>query len=197
MQRRLTSSPCPEVAHFREVFAHPVDPIDFGVPISCTMHYPVAERGQRRHWVYEISYARRRETHTFSLPCPSLPIEMSRLGTVAQVLQFRRQPIKKDCEEELEEILERITRRLRNRSDEQFRPTIEAFFRSLPLDDCTIHESYYDVLADLSKNYGNEVYVAPEPHVRGMIIRLHEHLYCFHQLFITCILCRGQAHIRE
>ena len=165
----MPASPCPEVAHFKGMFAHPVDPIGFGFAISCTMHYPVAERGQCRHWVYVISYARSRETHTFTLPCPSLPLDMSRRGTITQVLQSRRQRIHKDCDEELLAILERITRRLCNRSDEQFLPTIEAFFRSLPRgEDCDNHDSYYDVLADLSKNYGNDVYVAPVPHVAVM-----------------------------
>jgi hypothetical protein len=167
----MPACPLPRTAQFSEVFAHPEDPVDFGMPISCLAHFPIVARGQRRNWRYVIAYAKREERHTFTLPCPSLPIEMSRKQTVAIVARSRRQKLRKDHMIELEEIRERTRLVLCNRRDEEeFMPDVDNFLASVPRNDDEKHDSYYCVLSHLSQHYGNDVYKPPEIYVRGILI---------------------------
>lgn len=165
----MPACPLNRVASFVKDFAHPVDPIGFGLPLSCVKHYPISERGQRRNWRYTICYARRVEQHTFTMKCPSLPVEMSRSKVVAAVLRAKRQDIKEDFFENLPGITHRINQIFTSRQDEKYFPIVKRFLDSFPRDVFGApHESFYPSLAYLSQHYGNEVYQPPPQYVRGM-----------------------------
>lgn len=163
----MPACPLPASANFCTTFAHPEHPLDYGMPLSCLRHEPISERGQRGNWRFLIAYAMREETHTFILPCPSLPVELSRKQVIAAVLQGKKQSVKETCIKDLPRIRERYYAVLANRQDDQQIPLVDKFFESLPKNDGEEHETYYCALSLLSKLYGNEVYVAPEVYVRG------------------------------
>lgn len=190
----MPACPLPAAASFAATFAHPVDPVDFGLPMSCLRHFPVIERGQRRNWKYVIAYAKREETHTFTLPCPSLPVELSRSTVIAAVIQSRRQKLKKDILKEIPPIREKYEAVLCNRMDDKkYLPIVNKFFDSLPQNDDHVHQSYFCALTLLSRLYGNEVYVPPEVHVRGIfstsIHRLLRTLFVILSVFVLFVFC--------
>lgn len=90
---------------------------------------------------------------------------------------------------------------LLSRKDDKYIPEVEEFFESLmQLTDSNCHESYYDALAYLSKEYGNEVYVPPPVHITGLkffylcncchsnishCLTNNHHYYCYEGLSAT------------
>jgi hypothetical protein len=57
---------------------------------------------------------------------------------------------------------------LKHRGDAQFLPEWESFFSSIPTRDEEHHESFVDVMLELSKSYGNSIYI-PSIYVRGKL----------------------------
>ena len=165
----MPAIPLPHSSNFREIFAHPTDPIEFGPPLHCLDHFPVEERGQRRHWRYIISYAKRTENQTFILKCPSLPLEISRKLAISRVVTSQRQSIKEDVADSIDVVRRNIYHTLKNRKDLDHMFDVNKLLNSFPLDNATVHESYYDALSKLSALYGNEVYVEPKTYARGDI----------------------------
>ena len=54
-----------------------------------------------------------------------------------------------------------------HRKDTKFWQEWDDFFQSLPQDDEESHDSYFDVMTELSKSYGNVIRV-PSIYARGM-----------------------------
>jgi hypothetical protein len=183
----MPACPLPASANFCTTFAHPEDPIDFGMPLSCLRHEPIIERGQRGNWRFVIAYAKREETHTFILSCPSLPVELSRRQAIAAVVKTKKQSVKDTLIEELPLVKEKYRAVLVNRCDEEYMPMVDTFFESLPKNDGETHESYYCALSELSKLYGNEVYVPPEVYVRGMYMNICVHRVCVMYNLYLCL----------
>lgn len=201
----MPAIPMPAASNFLKNFAHPLNPQDFGVPIACVNHYPLQDRGQRRQWRYVIAYAKRSEHHSFTLRCPSLPLELSRQECVAAVIRSTRQPLRQEFLKNLAARRDSYVEVLLSRRDDKYIPEVEEFFESLmQLTDSNCHESYYDALAHLSKEYGNEVYVPPLVHITGLVayclrylcnschsnishclINNHHHYYCYEGLSAT------------
>ena len=187
----MPAIPLNHVVTFKQDFAHPTDPIGFGVPLSCTLHHPIIERGQRRQWRYVISYARRVEQHTFILKCPSLPVEISRSAVIAAVIRTRRQNPHPEFFQKLEGIKHRMTQTLQNRRDDEFIPGVERFLDSFPSSALEAHDSFCDILALLSKDYGNDVYTPPHTYTRGKLNVMIQYIYIY---IPTNIFLRSSCH---
>lgn len=181
----MPACPLPAAPNFATDFAHPNDPIDFGLPISCVRHFPVIERGQRRNWKFVIAYAKREETHTFTLPCPSLPVELSRKEVISTVIKSRKQKLREDIVKELPAIRANYHEVLSNRKDDEHKTCVDKFLDSLPQNNNQVHESYFCALSLLSRLYGNEVYVPPEVYVRGRF-NVFKHAIL---LTLLCVFC--------
>ena len=64
----------PRAVKFRNMFQHPTDPETHGPAQFIKAWYPVSKQKYR----FDIGYAITGDVHTFILPCPSLPYEVSR-----------------------------------------------------------------------------------------------------------------------
>lgn len=72
-----------------EIFLHPEDPMRHGIPLSCEA-FPIVDKGKRQQWQYNVKYARG-DVCRFVLPCPSLPIDLSREQILSKVGSAERQ----------------------------------------------------------------------------------------------------------
>ena len=67
----------------------------------------------------------------------------------------------------LQSIRKSIFKILSHRKDTKFWQEWDDFFQSLPQDDEAKHDSYFDVMTELSKSYGDVIRV-PSIYARGM-----------------------------
>lgn len=150
--RPAPAYPC---GNWKEIFAHPSDPLRHGFPISGTCT-PVALKGKRQHWQYYISYVSG-DTQQFMLPCPSLPFPLTRSSIIERFRHTVRQDMRKNCVEVMGAVERSILTLLSHRMDEEKIPAWNTFFANIPHTSSDMHCTYINAFVELATQYGGEV----------------------------------------
>jgi len=116
--------------HWANVFQHP-DKAQ-GNPISFT-HMPLTnERGNRQSWLYNVTFAGG-ATESFTLRCPSLPVQLDRDILIADLQRIERQPFSPIFFQDIAVVRHKVRTLLQLKSlTHNYGAAWEDFFLSLP-----------------------------------------------------------------